>query len=298
VDGAGSGTKYGISSSVVGLAGDSSPLYGYQVAMTPNGTGSTYGLFSSTSGVGTGTRYGLYNSINMLSTNTSAGIGIYNYINKPSLSTGILYGYQSTVYNDGNGASYGIYVNNGGFTTSQRFGVYMTGETDNYFSGNVGIGLTGPVYQLQLSTNSAAKPTSNVWTIPSDLRLKKDVRDYEEGLTELLKIRPVWYTYTGEAGMPKETGVGIIAQELQQIAPHMVKEWTYKPSHQSTGRNSSPSDPENQSSAGESKNYLAVDNGAMTYMIINAIKEQQKIIEDLKKLVEEQGKIISELQKK
>lgn len=36
-----------------------------------------------------------------------------------------------------------------------------------------------------------------------------------------------------------------------------------------------------------SSDYLNVDNGAMTYMLINAVKEQQKIIEELKKIAEE-----------
>ena len=35
----------------------------------------------------------------------------------------------------------------------------------------VGIGTTSPSYQLQLSTDSAAKPTSNTWTIASDARI-------------------------------------------------------------------------------------------------------------------------------
>ena len=42
--------------------------------------------------------------------------------------------------------------------------------------GNVGIGTTGPSYQLQLSTDSAAKPTSALWTIASDERIKEKIR--------------------------------------------------------------------------------------------------------------------------
>ena len=98
--------------------------------------------------------------------------------------------------------------------------------------GNVGIGMgltaTALTHQLQLSLNDAAKPTSSSWTIVSDARLKTNVHDYTDGLKELLKIHPVWFTYTGEAGMPKETGVGILAQELQKISPYMVNTWNYK----------------------------------------------------------------------
>ena len=89
--------------------------------------------------------------------------------------------------------------------------------------GNVGIGLNSSAYQLQLSTNSAAKPTSSAWTVASDATLKNNIHDYNEGLTAISKIHPVWFTYTGEAGMPKETGVGVLAQELKEIAPYHGK---------------------------------------------------------------------------
>lgn len=130
-------------------------------------------------------------------------------------------------------------------------------------NGFVGIGITGPAYQLHVSTNSAGKPTSNVWTVPSDARLKTNVQDYTNGLSNIMKIRPVWFTYTGEANMPRETGVGIIAQELQEVAPYMVGTWNYEDEN------------------GNKTEYLSVDNGAMTYMLINAVKEQQARIDAL-----------------
>ena len=90
----------------------------------------------------------------------------------------------------------------------------------------------------------------------------------------MLKINPVWFTYNGKAGMPDDTGVGVIAQELQKIAPFMVNEWEYKEVGEELG----------EEVVGEK--YLGVDNGAMTYMLINAVKEQQKMIKELKKEVE------------
>lgn len=136
-------------------------------------------------------------------------------------------------------------------------------------SGNVGIGTTAPAYQLQLSTNSAAKPTSSTWTIVSDGRLKTNTCEYTAGLDSLMLIKPVWFTYTGEAGMPNETGVGVIAQDLQEVAPYMVSEWTY------TDEN------------GKEETYLAIDNGSMTYMLINSVQEQQVLIDELIKQNEE-----------
>jgi hypothetical protein len=128
-------------------------------------------------------------------------------------------------------------------------------------NGTVGIGTVSPDYLLEVN-GSAGKPTTNTWTVSSDARLKKDVHDYEEGLDELLKIHPVWFTYTGEAGLPKETGVGVLAQELQEIAPYMVGTRLYKDDQETT------------------TSYLTVNNGPMTYMLINAVKEQQHAIEE------------------
>ncbi len=141
VDGAGSGIKYGISSSVVGLAGDASSIYGYQVAMTPNGSGSTYGVYSNLSNVGTGARFGMYNIVQNSTTNTSASYGAYNYILKPSGSSGNIYGNYILVSNSGTGNGYGIYT---------------TGETYNYFSGTVGIGVTLPTTSLGLEVQKSS----------------------------------------------------------------------------------------------------------------------------------------------
>lgn len=127
--------------------------------------------------------------------------------------------------------------------------------------GNVGIGTVTPVFQLEIGTNSAAKPTSNTWTVTSDRRLKTNIQPYTNGLSDLMKIKPVWFTYNGEANMPRETGVGVIAQELQEVAPYMIKPWTYR------------------DAKGTETEYLGVDNGAMTYMLINSVQEQQKQIE-------------------
>ncbi len=145
-------------------------------------------------------------------------------------------------------------------------------------NGNVGIGATLPAYQLELSSNSAAKPTSNVWTVTSDRRLKKDIAPYTNGLEDLLRIEPVWFTYNGKAGMPEETGVGVIAQDLQKVAPYMVNTWKY------------------EEKDGSTTEYLGVDNGAMTYMLINAVKEQNELIQRQQKELDEMKVLLLRLQ--
>jgi hypothetical protein len=129
---------------------------------------------------------------------------------------------------------------------------------------NVGIGISAPSFQLHLSTDAAAKAGSPDWIIASDSRLKKNVTNFTDGLDLLRKIRPVWFQYNGQAGI--ETGnkrfVGIIAQEMQKIAPYTIGSFIY------------------QDSLGNESEYLDYDANAVTYILINSVKEQQRVIEE------------------
>lgn len=164
-------------------------------------------------------------------------------------------------------------------STNPAFRAQINGGTQFIIANNGNTALyfdNAPAYKLQLNVNSAAKTGTNTWTVASDARLKKDIKPYKGGLSDILKINPVWFTYNGKAGMPNETAVGVIAQDLKKIAPFMVNEWEYTKTNEETGELEGPTE-----------KYLGVDNGAMTYMLINAIKEQQKMIDELKEEIEE-----------
>ena len=120
----------------------------------------------------------------------------------------------------------GIYLSGFGgnrWISGQAFGgvVIQSGSGNGLTvrdGGNVGVGITSPVYLLELATNSAAKPTSNVWTISSDQRIKTDVQDFTKGLSTVLGIRPRTYKYNGRGGSgynDTDTHIGIVAQELE-----------------------------------------------------------------------------------
>ena len=83
-------------------------------------------------------------------------------------------------------------------------------------------------------------------------------------LEKIMQINPVYYHYNALSGYDTEPEyVGVIAQELKAIEPDMVS----------------------KAMMGEAS-YLQVDNSAMTYMLVNAIKEQQAQIDALKKEIE------------
>jgi hypothetical protein len=144
-------------------------------------------------------------------------------------------------------------------------------------SSKVGINVSAPSYQFQLSSNSAAKPGSSTWTIASDERLKKDISDFSDGLSVLEKIHPVWFSYNGEAGMPTDKKfVGIIAQEINEVAPYMVGIFNY------------------QDSLGNKTQYMDYDANALIYILVNSVKQQQaNIAEKDKELNELKTDLIS-----
>jgi hypothetical protein len=124
--------------------------------------------------------------------------------------------------------------------------------------GNLGIGTTSPNYQLELSTDSAGKPTSNAWTIVSDKRLKEDVKPFIDGLDTILGINPVSYRLNGKAGRPKGAeGIGVIAQDVIDVAPYTISTFEAK---------LNPGDSE------ETELY-SFDSSALTFVLINAVKE-------------------------
>ena len=96
-------------------------------------------------------------------------------------------------------------------------------------TGNVGIGITNPSYQLQLSTNSAAKPTSSAWTVSSDQRIKEDIFDanldtcYENVKNLKLKYYKLRDDIIELDPIFKDAHkLGWIAQEVEEVLPKCV----------------------------------------------------------------------------
>jgi len=143
--------------------------------------------------------------------------------------------------------------NNGGIST-----LYLQAD-----GGGVRIGGNIPTtHQLEVATNDAFKTGSANWIIPSDTRLKKDIKPFTDGLDLVRKINPIWFRYNGMNGITDTARfAGIIAQEIQKIAPYMIN--TIK------------------SATRDGESYLSYDANAMTYILINAVKEQQALIETL-----------------
>jgi hypothetical protein len=102
------------------------------------------------------------------------------------------------------------------------------------------------------------KPGGGVWLDSSDIRLKKDVEDYTTSLDAILKLRPVRFEFNGLAGtITGNKHIGLIANEVQDVMPEMVSSWK---------RKLNPED-------AEDTDVLTLDTTALTFALINAVKE-------------------------
>lgn len=146
--------------------------------------------------------------------------------------------------------------------------LHVNGATER-----VGIGIVSPDHLLQLGVDDAVKPNGGTWAAPSDRRLKTNIRDFEDGLAKVMAIRPVRYNYNGKMNMPTEPEfIGLIAQEIQEVAPYTVKV-----------------------TEGSEEGYLFVDGTPLTYILINAVQDQQAIIDNQDERINELEAQLSEV---
>lgn len=131
---------------------------------------------------------------------------------------------------------------------------------------------TSPGIALQINSGGNAivsnsdnvlKPTPGPWSGLSDGRLKRNVRDFKDGLDKLIALRIIEHEFNGLGGIKEGThGIGVIAQEAQEVVPYCILPAP-------TG----PPDSEER--------YLAFDSGPLTWIMVNAFRE---IHERLQKL--------------
>ncbi|MEZ4808044.1 MAG: tail fiber domain-containing protein [Flavobacteriales bacterium] len=116
--------------------------------------------------------------------------------------------------------------------------------------GSVGIGTDGPT--AKLSVNGTANNSTGSWGVFSDARIKTVRREFTDGLSVIDRMRPVVFTYNADAPFEaKGEQVGIIAQELEELAPYMVSTTEH----------------------GDIHDLREVNNQAYTFLLINAVQE-------------------------
>ncbi|MBC8030549.1 MAG: tail fiber domain-containing protein [Pyrinomonadaceae bacterium] len=141
---------------------------------------------------------------------------------------------------------------------ASRDGIATNTLALNRQGGNVGIGTSAPTELLSVN-GSAGKPGGGSWSVFSDERLKTIKGRFSSGLKALMQMQPLRYEYRRDNALGINSvgeHVGFGAQTVQKVIPEAVT------------RNEN--------------GYLQVNNDPILWTMLNAIKEQQKEIEQLK----------------
>ena len=235
---------------------------------------------------------GTASSINVIS--GKGNINNYLQLNIQNKSNGVVASSDVVATNDlgteGNGTNFiDMGVNSSGNTSTGVLGgantAYLYSTGDNMVIGNgtsnkdvvffTSVGNTS-TERMRLNTSglipggngahtlgSSTNRWSAVWAVnaavqTSDRREKTNITDLHYGLKEILALRPVSYNW--KKAPDGDRMLGLIAQETKQIVPEVVV-------------------------GDETKEMLGMKYTELVPVLINAIKEQQKQIDDLKEQI-------------
>jgi hypothetical protein len=127
--------------------------------------------------------------------------------------------------------------------------------------GNVGIGTTNPSYRLHVVGYVGAYDYYYV----SDQRWKTNIKPIQNALDNVLKMQGVTYYWKvdeyPDKHFPEGEQIGFIAQEIEKVYPQVVHT--------------------------DKDGYKSVDYSKLTPVLVEAIKEQQKIMEELQKVIQQ-----------
>jgi hypothetical protein len=263
----GSGTYYGLDVDVDGGSGNNFGLnayvYGtgnkYGVYSITEGTGTNYGLFSTASGAGS-TNYGLYASSSGATTNYAGYFNAGNVIvyggklgvgtaapaktlevsgtdsvniritSTTPLKASLDLNRTGSGSNDWRITNYGslyFYQSYDEFATTQvpaleLYTSYLVPGKDNFSSCGGSWARWSSVYAVNGTINT------------SDAREKENVKDLSYGLAEVMKLRPVSFTWKNDEAYG--TKLGLIAQEVEPVLKEVVKKEYFTKHDEKTGK--------------------------------------------------------------
>jgi hypothetical protein len=129
-------------------------------------------------------------------------------------------------------------------------------------TGRMGINTLAPDQRLSVN-GDASKVGGGSWLSFSDERLKKINGNFNSGLKAVMQLQPLRYQYRDNNAVGIQSNgehIGFSAQAVQKVIPEAV--------------------------TSTSSGYLMVNNDPIIWTMLNAIKEQQKQIDDLKQEVQ------------
>ena len=180
----------------------------------------------------------------------------------------------------------------GFFGQYHQFNVGVTGGSDGGLTpfGSAAMRITS---DAKLAVGGTSVPAAHIasfngtilvngTTVGSDRKLKSNIREFNYGLNEVLRMAPRFYNYNGDIVANDGIKAGIIAQEFQKIIPEAVVEVDYQ-KHDANNL------------VIDEGSYLAVNTDMIRYALVNAVQEQQDMIDDLRKENEELRELITSI---
>ncbi len=145
-----------------------------------------------------------------------------------------------------------------------------TSDTSNWYGWYT---TSGTIYLYNGAANAASiNPSTGAYTAlnPSDIRIKDNIRNYNKGLTELMKINVKEWEYNGKANTFKgEKAVGFIANEMENAIPEWVGEFETYLDKDDT----------------EKTKLKNININELPYLMLKSIQELKTELEQLKALI-------------
>ena len=140
---------------------------------------------------------------------------------------------------------------------NERFFIYTGGNALFAKDGHVGINGRAPHATYALDVNGTLRVNTTLYT--SDARYKENVVPISNSLSKVMSVDGVYYTWNKnqypDMSFDDNRQIGFIAQDIQKVIPEVV--------------------------SFDDDGYAAVDYPKITAVLVEAIKEQQKIIDDM-----------------
>ena len=140
--------------------------------------------------------------------------------------------------------------------------------------GDVGVGVADPTYKLHV--NGAVRGTDIICSstsLCSDVRFKKDFKPLTDAMAKISRLQGYSHHWRTDEftdwQFPHDRTIGFKAQDVQKIIPEVVQEMA--------------------------EGYLTLDYAKMVPLLVEAIKEQQEVINDLKSTLSQRDEQFSTL---
>ncbi len=270
-------------------------------------------------GIGTSTPY-VAASLNILPANLNYGILIDHDRAVPTTGYGLYIDLDHTLGSSLDADNYGIYssILKDGPSNSYLYGNftfandYQTGTSNRYCYGVYGYaysaytpgvsracgifgtvgGMADVAYAGYFNGDVYSAGTYNT----SDKKLKQNISPYHGALEKIGKLNPVKFNYKNEQypliNLPKGEQIGLIAQEVKQVFPNMVKRADIGPQKIpleqaiELGLSYTKTDEEGIVEVNSNEDILAVNYTNLVPVLIKAMQEQQEKIEKLEQEIE------------